>query len=277
MKKYGIVIDVSKCTGCYNCYLACKDENCGEAHEGYTAAQPMTGQYWMNVKEIERGTFPKVKIAHVPMTCGQCDNPGCMLQAQDGAVYKREDGIVIIDPEKAKGQKDIVNTCPYRVIYWNEALQLPQKCDMCAHLLDKGYTTPRCVEMCPTGALVFGDLNDPESEISKLVASQEPKALHPEYELGESVRYLNVPKCFVTATVIDKETDMCLEGAKVTLKCSCGCTKEAVTDNFGDFWFEGLDARKDVVVTIEKEGYKPVELKARTYASVNLGEVFMEK
>ena len=53
-KKYGIVIDVAKCTGCYNCQLACKDENCGEAHAGYTAAQPMTGQFWMHVKEVER-------------------------------------------------------------------------------------------------------------------------------------------------------------------------------------------------------------------------------
>ena len=117
MKKYGIVIDVAKCTGCYNCFLACKDENCNEAHEGYTAAQPMTGQRWMDVTEVERGTYPKVKLNHIPKMCKNCDNPACANKATDGAVYKRPDGIVIIDPEKAKGQKEIVTSCPYRVIF----------------------------------------------------------------------------------------------------------------------------------------------------------------
>ena len=276
MKKYGMVIDVAKCTGCYNCFIACKDENCEEAHEGYTAAQPLTGQFWMNHKEIERGQYPKVKISNVPFTCNQCDNPGCMLKAQDGAVYKREDGIVIIDPVKAKGQKDIVSTCPYRVIYWNEALQLPQKCDMCAHLLDKGYKEPRCVEMCPTSALVFGDLNDPESEISKLVAEKKPYSLHPEYNLGESVLYLNYPKNFLTGTVVAADTDQCAEGAKVTLVAD-GKEFKAVADNYGDFWFEDIENRTQCTVTIELEGYKTVTIEKKVLKSLNLGDIFMEK
>ena len=192
-KKYGMVIDVAKCTGCCNCFLACKDENCNEPHEGYTAAQPMTGQKWLDVKEVERGAFPKVNIRSIPITCMHCDNPGCFKQAQNGAVYKRPDGIVIIDPEKAKGQKDIVNTCPYRRIFWNEALQLPQKCDLCAHLLDKGYAMPRCAELCPTGAITFGDLNDPESEVSRLM-EQNPQPIMPQFGLKERVLYLNYPK-----------------------------------------------------------------------------------
>ncbi|MGI6071456.1 MAG: 4Fe-4S dicluster domain-containing protein [Lachnospiraceae bacterium] len=276
MKKYGMVIDVAKCTGCYNCFLACKDENCNQAHEGYTAAQPLTGQFWMNHREVERGQFPKVKISNIPFTCSHCDNPGCMNQAQDGAVYKREDGIVIIDPVKSKGQKAIVNTCPYRVIYWNEELQIPQKCDMCAHLLDKGYKEPRCVELCPTDALVFGDLNDPESEISKLVAEKKPYSAHPEYELEERVLYLNLPKNFVTATVIYKDTDQCAEGAKVTLKAE-GLELTTTTDNYGDFWFEGIDNRTVCNVKIELEGYKTREIDVRVLKSLNLGDIFMEK
>ena len=275
-KRYGIVVDVAKCTGCYNCVLACKDENCEEAHPGYTAAQPMTGQFWMNVTEVERGAFPKVKLAHVPKTCGHCNNPACMSQAENGAVYKREDGIVIIDPEKAKGQKAIVNTCPHRVIYWNEALQLPQKCDMCAHLLDRGFAEPRCVEMCPTGALTFGDLNDPESEVAKLVAEKGPTSLRPEYGLKENVLYLNVPKKFVTGTVIDKETDQCAKDVKVTLKAD-GVEKTVVTDTFGDFWFDGLDAKVNFTVEIEGAGYKKVTLPANTLKDVDLGEIFLEK
>lgn len=71
-----------------NCFLACKDENAGEAHEGYTAAQPIRYQNWIHVNEIERGTFPKVKLSCVPVTCSHCDNPRCMSQAKDGAVYQ---------------------------------------------------------------------------------------------------------------------------------------------------------------------------------------------
>lgn len=276
MKKYGMVIDVAKCTGCNNCFLACKDENAGEAHEGYTAAQPIRFQNWIHVNEIERGTFPKVKLSCVPVTCGHCDNPRCMSQAKDGAVYKREDGIVIVDPVKAKGQKEIVNTCPYRVIYWNEELQLPQKCDMCAHLLDKGYKVPRCVELCPTGALTFGDMNDPDSEISKILAEKKPVSRHPEYGLKERVLYLNNPKSFISGTVVYQKDDQCVEGATVTLKRDGQVVGTAVTNIWGDFWFEDLDAKTDFEITIELSGYKTVELKTRTLASVNLGDIFLE-
>ena len=269
-KKYGIVVDVAKCTGCYNCQLACKDENCGETHEGYTAAQPMTGQFWLHVSEVERGAFPKVKLNHVPKMCGHCDNPACMTQAKNGAVYKREDGVVIIDPEKAKGQKDIVNTCPHRVIFWNEALQLPQKCDMCAHLLDKGYKEPRCVELCPTGALTFGDLNDPNSEVAKLVAEKAPESLNAAYGLNENVLYLNVPKKFITGTVICKETDQCIKGAKVTLKGE-GVEKVVETSAFGDFWFDGLE--KNTNYTVDVDGKATCE--TRTLKDIDLGEIFL--
>lgn len=275
-KKYGIVVDVAKCTGCYNCQLACKDENCGEAHEGYTAAQPMTGQFWMHVSEVERGAFPKVKLAHIAKTCGQCDNPACMNRAENGAVYKREDGIVIIDPEKAKGQKDIVSSCPHRVIYWNEALQLPQKCDMCAHLLDRGYAEPRCVELCPTGALTFGDLNDPESEVAKLVAEKNPTSLNAAYGLHENVLYLNIPKKFITGTVIYKDTDLCAKGVKVTLKSADG-EQTVETSAFGDFWFDGLEGKTNFTVVVEAEGYKAQTFETRTLKDIDLGEIFLEK
>lgn len=276
MTKYGMVIDVSKCTGCYACFLACKDENCGEEFPGYTAGQPMTGQFWINLTEVERGTFPKVKLSHIPKLCNHCDNPGCMQQAEDGAVYKREDGIVIVDPEKAVGQKQIVNTCPHRVIFWNEEKQLPQKCDMCAHFLDQGFNKPRCVELCPTGALIFGDLNDPGSEIAKLVSEQKATPMHPEFGLGENVLYLNVPKKFVTGTVIYGDTDQCADNVKVILKGG-GMECSAETDAFGDFWFEGLEGKTDYTVEIKAEGYRGVVLSARTLNDVNLGEIFLEK
>ena len=275
-KKYGIVIDVEKCTGCYACFLACKDENCGEAHPGYTAAQPMTGQYWLNIAEVERGAFPKVRLNHVPKLCNHCDEPGCMKAAEDGAVYKREDGIVIIDPVKAVGQKRIVNACPHRAAFWNEEKQLPQKCDMCAHFLDQGYEKPRCVEMCPTSALVFGDMNDPGSEISRLIAEKGPSAAHPEYGLKENVLYLNIPKRFVAGTVVRGDDDQCASGARVTLR-GVGAELCAQTDAFGDFWFDGLENKTEYSLEISADGYKKATLSARTLNDVNLGEIFLEK
>ena len=275
-KSYGMVIDVAKCTGCYACFLACKDENCGEEFPGYSAGQPMTDQYWINVLEVERGTYPKVKVNHVPVTCAQCDNPACVKASENGAVYVREDGVVMIDPVKAVGQKQIVNSCPYRAIFWNEEKNVAQKCDMCAHLLDNGYKSPRCVEMCPTGALAFGDLNDPGSEVSKLVAEKKPYARNPEFGLDDKVLYLNVPKKFVAGTVVFKENDQCAKSITVTLKGD-GVQQTYVTDVFGDFWFEGLESKKNYLVEIEQAGYKKISLKTHTYSDVNLGDLFLEK
>jgi Fe-S-cluster-containing dehydrogenase component len=274
-KKYGMVIDVDKCTGCYACFLACKDENCEEEFPGYTAAQPMIGQFWINLTEVERGTFPKVKLSHIPKLCAHCDKPGCMQMAENGAVYKRNDGIVIIDPVKAVGQKQIVNTCPHRVIFWNEEKQLPQKCDLCAHFLDQGFAKPRCVEMCPTSALVFGDLNDPDSEVAKLVAEKKPYSSHPEFGLKENVLYLNVPKKFVAGTVVIKETDQCAKDVKVVLKGD-GVERRVETDVFGDFWFDGLESRTEYTLDIEAAGYKKISIAPHTLNDVNLGEIFLE-
>src|SRR5512141_866463 len=170
MTRYGMVIDITKCTGCYNCFLTCRDEYAGNAYPGYTAPQPMSGMNWIRVIEKERGQYPKVKVNYTPLACMHCEKPRCMTVAQNGAIYRRPDGIIMIDPAKAKGQKQIVSGCPYRVIEWNEEQQVPQKCTFCAHMLDKGEKVPRCVESCPTGALIFGDLDDPNSNIAKVMA-----------------------------------------------------------------------------------------------------------
>ena len=277
MPRYGMIIDVSKCTGCYGCFLACKDEYCGNDHLPYSAALPASDQNWMRLTEIERGTCPKVKLCYVPTPCMQCDDAPCVSESSKDAVYRREDGIVIIDPEKAVGRKEIIGSCPLGVIYWNEESALPQKCTFCAHLLDMGWKEPRCVETCPTGALVFGDLDDPESEISKIRASQETEALHPEYGLKPAVFYLGLPKRFIAGEVIltDRQ-DECAEGVRVTL-LDQGKGMTIKTNDFGDFEFEGLEPGREYAVKIEHEGYAPKELKVKTEADVNLGEVFLER
>ena len=274
MAKYAMVIDINKCSGCYNCQLACKDEHCEHDYPGYAAAQPMTGQFWMRVIERERGKYPKVKVAYTPVPCMQCQDATCLKAGLNGAVYRRPDGIVIVDPIKAKGQKQIVSACPYRAIYWNEELQLPQKCTFCAHLLDDGWKEPRCVELCPTGAIMFGDLDDKKSDVAKSIASGE--VLHPEYGLKDNVVYLNLPKKFIAGTVAYGDTDECAGDVTVTLSADSKKTTTK-TNNFGDFEFEGLPDNVEYTVTVEAKGYKTQQLKAKTMIDVYLGLIMMVK
>ena len=276
MSRYGMIIDVEKCTGCYSCFLACKDEFCGNNYSGYSVPQPARGHYWMKLVAIERGTYPKVKLDYIPTPCQQCENASCIAGGTDGAVYRRDDGIIMIDPEKARGQKDIVSSCPYRVIYWNEEENVPQKCNLCAHLMDQGWEEPRCVETCPTGALIFGDLDDSESEISKKLAAGKTEILRPEFKMNPSVCYMGLPKRFIAGEVVlgDKR-DECARDVKVTL--SDGSNEiTTMTDHFGDFEFEKLDANKSVSIKLEYSGYASQEIKVKTIKDINLGEIILE-
>ncbi len=273
MPRYGMVMDVARCNGCYNCFLACKDEHCGQAHPGYAAAQPMTGQSWIRVTEHERGQFPKVKVDYTAVPCLHCDEAACVAAASEGAVYRRDDGIVLIDPEKAAGQRDVVQSCPHRLIFWNEAEQVAQKCTLCAHLLDKGYKEPRCVEVCPTGALVFGDLDDSDSEVARAFA--EAEVLHPEYRLGDKVRFVGLPAEFVAGCVVFGDTDACGVGATVTLQGDDGVAVSAVADSYGDFAFDGLPRTARFTVSVSAPGYAPSTCEVTTRTSINLGDIVL--
>ena len=101
MARLSLLIDVTKCSGCYNCFLACRDEYYGNDYTPYSAAQPLDGHFWMQINEVERGSYPKPKLDYIPTPCMQCESAPCMDAAADEAVYRREDGIVLIDPHKA--------------------------------------------------------------------------------------------------------------------------------------------------------------------------------
>ena len=107
MSKWNLIIDVALCHDCNNCFLACKDEYWENDFPPYSVAQPRHGHRWMDVMRKERGQYPKVDVNYLPYPCMHCDDAPCTKAAKDGAVYKRDDGIVIIDPEKAKGKKDL--------------------------------------------------------------------------------------------------------------------------------------------------------------------------
>lgn len=270
-----MVIDVTKCSGCYDCLLACKDEHCGHDYPGYSVAQPMTGHFWMNLVEKERGQFPRVKLAYIPVPCMHCEEATCIRMATDESVYRRHDGIVIIDPKRAVGQKQLVSACPYGVIYWNEEKNLPQKCTLCAHLLDDGWKEPRCVEVCPTGALVFGDLDDPDSEVSKLIVADSAVPMHPEYGLKENITYIGLPKTFVAGTLVYGDSDECAENVNVMLTGQSG-QQTTRTNNYGDFEFEGLQPDTEYHLRIESDGYVPQELTVRMWTDRYLGEIILK-
>lgn len=265
------VIDVARCSGCHNCQLSCKDEHCENDWRPYAAPQPATGQFWCRVTDHPRGTIPKVRIHYIPTLCNHCDDAPCLAAARDGAVYRRADGLIVIDPAKAAGQKQLVEACPYGAIFWNEALDLPQKCTGCAHLLDHGAAKPRCVEACPTDAMQFGE----EEELSELL--KDAVVLHKEFGTRPRVYYRNIPGCFVGGLVYDPVEEEVLIGAKVTLKMADGTVRETVTDDFGDFWFKELPETA-ACVTIEAEGYQRKTFDAlETAKCPNLGDIPLER
>jgi Fe-S-cluster-containing dehydrogenase component len=277
MARLGLLVDVTKCSGCHNCFLACRDEYYANDYSPYSAPQPLEGQFWMQVKEVERGSYPKPKLDYIPLMCVQCEEAPCIAVSADSAVYRRPDGFVIIDPTKAKGQKAIVNSCPYRVVFWNQELDIPQKCTMCAHRLDEGEKQPRCVEACPTGALTFGDLDDPDSEISRFAAAKKVEAYHPEYGTKPTVMYVGIPKRFVAGEVVRADQrGECAQGASITLEGD-GLKRETKSDSYGDFEFEDLDKNKAYTITVKLAGYRSQTFSVTTHTDVDLGEIVLEK
>lgn len=243
------VFDAAKCNGCVNCQIACKDEHCVNDWSPYAKPQPNTGQFWIKIDGKTHGQTPKVKVEYLLSMCNHCENAPCMQAAENEAVYRRDDGLVIIDPEKAVGQKAIVDACPYGAVYWNEGLNIPQKCTGCAHLLDAGEV-PHCADLCVTKALRFGDYEDFADELANAEVDLP--------ENGPHVYYLNRPKLFVSGDVWDPVIDECIKGACVTLTNEgTGAVLSDTTDIYGDFWFRGINAGT-YTVAINAEGYLPM-------------------
>ena len=170
MQKWNLIIDVAECTNCNLCTLAAMDEYVGNEWPGYSAPMPKHGHKWINILQKERGQLPMIDIAYVPTMCNHCDDAPCMKADKTGAIKKRKDGIVIIDPKKAKGQKQLVDACPYGHIWWNEELSLPQAWTFDAHLIDQGWVQTRGQQSCPTGAMRAIKVED--AEMARLAREQ---------------------------------------------------------------------------------------------------------
>jgi Fe-S-cluster-containing dehydrogenase component len=230
------IFDHDKCNGCRNCQLACKDEHCGNEWPPYAKPQPETGQFWLKVNEKVRGQVPKVRASYTVRMCQHCEDASCMTACPE-AVWRRDDGLVIIDPAAVHDKGKLLESCPFGAIYWNDDLNIAQKCTGCAHLLDAGWSVPRCVDVCPHGALRFGE----ESEFSAETSAGEE--LIAQAGNRPRVHYLNLPKRFASGIVVDTEADEVVIGATVTLtRADSDAVVQTVTDDFGDFWFHQIDA-----------------------------------
>ena len=257
--------------------MACKDEHVANDWSPIAKPQPDTGQFWNKVYDNVRGQVPKVMITYEHSICQHCDDAPCMTACNANAIYKRSDGIVIIDPDKCRGNQMCIAACPYEnVIYFNDSLNIAQKCTFCAHLLDDGWSEPRCADACPTGAFTFGDEDD--AKIKDLIAKAEP--LKPALaHVKPRVYYIGLPKRFIAGALFDQEADLCAEGATVTATNNVtGEKTKATSDSYGDFWLRGL---KDGIYTllIEKPGYLtqkfgPVDV---TQKDLNVGDVALWK
>jgi Fe-S-cluster-containing dehydrogenase component len=259
-KKWNMIIDVSRCDNCRNCFLATKDEHIGNEFPGYAAAQPSNRHSWVDIQRNERGCWPIIEANFMPLMCNHCDKAPCMRVAKNGAIRKREDGIVIIDPEKSKGQKEIVDACPYGSIYWNDEKQIPQAWIFDAHLLDQGWTKTRMEQVCPTG--VFESVKLEDGDMQQRAAKEDLEVLQPELGSQPRVYYKNLhlmTRCFVSGSVVMdvKGVEECARDARVVLSQSGNEFGQATTDMFGEFKIDKLEKQSgpyELKVSLDSSG-----------------------
>jgi Fe-S-cluster-containing dehydrogenase component len=162
MARYGMVIDETKCVGCHACRVACQNQN-GLADK----------EFYNHLEEREYGSFPNYNREFIPVQCQHCDNPPCVRVCPTGASYKRKDGIVLVDKDRCIGCKYCIAACPYNVRIIAKEGYI-EKCRFCLEFVLQGEK-PACVTTCMTGVRTFGDLDDPNSEVSRLVIKQKLK------------------------------------------------------------------------------------------------------
>jgi Fe-S-cluster-containing dehydrogenase component len=276
--KWNMIVDVARCENCHNCTLSLKDEHVGNDFPGYAAPQPLHGDDWIKITRKVRGSGSLVDVAYLPTMCNHCDDAPCIKAAGDDSIKKRPDGIVIIDPVKAKGRRDLVGACPYGAISWNEELQLPQAWIFDAHLLDNaGFKEPRASQACPTGALRALKLSDEARDA--MLRSEGLEALNPALNTKPRVFYKNLYRfthCFVGGSVLAAVdgVDECVEGAQATLTAPDGKRLTAKTDAFGEFKIDHLEAGTvGCQLSIAHPEFGAITQSVDVNESLNLGDI----
>lgn len=181
--KYGLVIDLERCIGCHTCTIACKLENSMEKGSGIRV-ETIGGPH----RDTPGGEYPNLSMHFLPVPCMHCDEPPCLDACPLEAIFKREDGIVLVDEEKCDGCQTCLPACPYGVLIFDDEKEIVRKCTLCAHRVDEGVE-PFCVTCCETEAIYFGDLKDTASLPSKVIGDRGAKPLKPEAGTKPAIYY----------------------------------------------------------------------------------------
>lgn len=182
-KKWGMIIDINRCTGCQSCVIACKAQN-------NTAPDRFNTKILSN----EEGSYPVSRVTFMPVQCNQCEDPPCVPACPEKAIFKLSNGIVVIDWNKCKGIKSCgdkcIKSCPYDALFPDPRFNnKPDKCDFCMNRLEKGLL-PSCVESCSPKARIFGDANSPEGEFAKYLKRTDLKPRKPELKIKTNLLYV---------------------------------------------------------------------------------------
>lgn len=279
MSKWNLIIKVGRCENCQNCVIAARDEHVGNDFPGYAAPASASADSPIRILRRVQGDSHMIETTYLPIMCNHCDEAPCM-KVGGSAVRKRADGIVIIDPDKARGRKDIVKACPYKAIVWNEELQLPQTWIFDAHLLDQGWPQPRCQQSCPTD--VFETVRLDDAAMEEKARREGLKVLRPELSTKPRVWYSDFGRwdtCFIGGSVSARSGDVveCVAGAVATLYVGNRKVAVTVSDSFGDFRFGGLTKDSGVYRVEIRHALGSAGRQCELGESVYLGEVSLAR
>lgn len=191
--RYGFVIDQNRCIGCHACTVACKDEH--DVPIG-------VNRTW--VKYIEKGVFPATRRHFAVLRCNHCDDAPCVEICPTVALYRSPNGVVDFDNERCIGCKSCMQACPYDALYIDPNQNTAAKCNFCAHRLELGLQ-PACEVVCPTQAILSGDIDDPASKISEVVATQKVSVRKPYKGTNPKLFYVGVEEDLIEPVMT--ETD----------------------------------------------------------------------
>lgn len=183
--RWAMVVDVARCIGCQACTVSCIMENAVPDNEFRTI---------VSTYEVQSGE--RTDMVMLPRLCNHCADPPCVPVCPVGATYQQADGIVVVNADRCVGCAYCVQACPYDARFINHDTQKADKCTFCNHRVEAGLL-PACVESCVGGARIFGDLNDPDSTVSRLVAEKHPQVLKPEMNTAPHVFYIGLDEAFL--------------------------------------------------------------------------------
>jgi Fe-S-cluster-containing dehydrogenase component/formate-dependent nitrite reductase membrane component NrfD len=185
MPSYGFVIDLRKCIGCHACTIACKSEH-----------QIAVGTHRCWVKSVEKGTFPDTRRFFFPVLCNQCEEAPCVRICPTSALFKRRDGIVDLHGDSCIGCRACMQACPYDQLFIDPNTRTAEKCNFCANRVENRLL-PSCVSVCPTECRIFGDLDDPSTQVSQIVQRDAYMVRKPEKGTGPKVFYLGAEESVI--------------------------------------------------------------------------------